>query len=168
MGSILYKWFLAGFLVFVFSGASYHPIYVSVVEAEHNPREKSLEVSCKLFIDDFERTLRMDYKTHVDLLNPSNRAAMDKLVSDYVQKHLQFSVNGKRLQMRYLGYERIDEGIYSYFEAVNVPVPETVDIYNDLLYAYHEQQLGLMHVTVNGTRKSTKLNNPEKTTSLRF
>ena len=168
MGSILYKWFVAGFLVVVFSGASYHPIYVSVVEVEHNAKAKSLEVSCKLFIDDFERTLRLDYKTHVDLLNPPSRAAMDKLVNDYIQKHLQFSVNGSKVQLRYLGYERIDEGIYSYFEAVNVPAPQTFDIYNDLLYAYHEQQLGLMHITVNGTRKSTKLNNPEKTTSLRF
>lgn len=168
MGSILYKWFLAGFICLVFTGAGRHPIFVSVVEIEHNAKENSLEVSCKLFTDDFEKTLRLDYKTHVDLLNPGNRAAMDKLVADYVQKHMQITADGKRVQLKYLGYEQIEEGIYSYYEAANVPAPKKIQIFNNLLYSYHEQQMGLMHVTVNGTRKSTKLNNPESNVSVQF
>lgn len=168
MGSILYKWFFAGLICLVFTGAGKHPIYVSVVEIEHNSKEKSLEVSCKLFIDDFEKTLRLDYKTAVDLLNPKSKEAMDRLVSDYVQKHLLVTIDGKKVQLKYLGYERIDEGIYSYYEATNIQVPKTVQIFNNLLYSYHEQQMGLMHVTVNGTRKSAKLNNPDANTSLQF
>ena len=168
MGSILYKWFLAGLVCLVFTGAGKHPIYVSVVEIEHNAKERSLEVSCKLFIDDFEKTLRLDYKTAVDLLNPKNKAAMDKLVNDYVQKHLQITADGKKLGMKYLGYEQIEEGILSYYEVSNVQAPKAVNIFNDLLYSYHQQQMGFMHVTVNGNRKSAKLNNPETKVSISF
>lgn len=168
MPKVLHKWLVGFIICMFFTGAAPHPIYVSVVEIEHNGKEQSLEISCKLFIDDFERTLRLDYKRHVDLLNPTDKAAMNRLVSDYVQKHLKLTADGKPLTLQYLGYERIDEGIYSYFEVPNVKAPHSIGLFNDLLYAYHEQQMGLMHVIVNGVRKSTRLNNPDNKTSMVF
>ncbi|MFT3980139.1 MAG: hypothetical protein QM687_06680 [Ferruginibacter sp.] len=168
MDKFLHKWLLGALLCLVFTGAARHPIFVSVVEIEHNAKERSLEMSCKLFTDDFEKTLRLDYKTHVDLINPADKAAMDKMVSDYVQKHLSVSADGRPVTFRYLGYEQIEEGIYSYFEADNINAPKTVSIINNLLYAYHEQQIGLMHVIVNGVRKSTKLTNPDSKAVLSF
>lgn len=168
MTHILHKWFLGAVICLFFTGAARHPIYVSVAEIEVNPATKSLEVSCKLFTDDFERALRLDYKTHVDLINPKDRNAMDKLVMDYVLKHFTIYLDGKPIAMKYLGYEHIDEGIFSYYEAENVAAPKTVSVFNTLLYSYHEQQMGLMHITVNGTRKSTKLNNPESKATVSF
>lgn len=151
-----------------FTNAARHPIYVSVAEVEYVGKTRSLEVSCKLFTDDFERALRLDYKTHVDLINPKDRNAMDKLVMDYVLKHFTIYFDEKPVAIKYLGYELIEEGIYSYFEAENIAEPKNVSFFNTLLYSYHEQQLGLMHVTVNGTRKSTKLNNPESKAVVSF
>ncbi|RYF90289.1 MAG: hypothetical protein EOO03_04035 [Chitinophagaceae bacterium] len=168
MAGILYKWFLGAVICLFFSGAAMHPIYVSVAEVEYNSKAKTLEVSCKLFTDDFEKALRAEYKTNVDLINPPNRAAMDKLVNDYVQKHFSITVNGRQVALKYLGFEEIEEGIYSYFEASNVQQPTTVHFYNNLLYAHHEQQMGLMHVKVNGHSKSTKLNNPETRATVSF
>ena len=37
--------------------AAVHPFYVSVTEINQNAAEKSLEISCKFFADDFEQTL---------------------------------------------------------------------------------------------------------------
>ena len=71
MASILFKWLLIGGLVFNPSTTN-HPIYVSVTEIEHNAKEKTLEISCKIFTDDFEKALKATYKTYVDLLKPKN------------------------------------------------------------------------------------------------
>ena len=98
----------------------HHPIYVSVTEIEHNAREKNLEISCKIFTDDFETVLRQTYKTQVDLLQPKDKAAMNKLVSDYVQKHLLIMADGKRVPLHFLGYEQDEEGITSYYQAIPV------------------------------------------------
>lgn len=168
MHRILYKWFLGTMICFIFSGAAMHPIYVSVAEVDYNGKAKTLEVSCKLFTDDFEKALRTTYKTNVDLINPTNRAAMDKLVNDYVQKHFSIAVNGRQVALRYLGFEEIEEGIYSYFEASDIPLPKTIGFYNNLLYEQHEQQMGIMHVSVNGSSKSTRLNNPDTRAILSF
>lgn len=168
MTGILYKWFFGAIACLFFTGAARHPIYVSVAEIDYNAEERTLEISCKLFTDDFERALRSDYKTHVDLINPKDKAAMDKIVMDYVIKHFTIYLEGKPVAMKYLGYEHIDEGIYSYYEAENIEQPKNVSIFNTLLYTYHEQQMGLMHITVKGTRKSTKLNNPESRATVKF
>ena len=42
-----------------------HPYYISVVEINHNPTDKTLEISCKIFTNDFEATLEKNYKTKV-------------------------------------------------------------------------------------------------------
>lgn len=168
MASILYKWFFTAVTSFLLSGNTTHPIYVSVTEIEHNAKEKTMEVSCKLFTDDFEKNLRSVYKVPVDLINPTNRSVMDKMVNDYVQQHLKITLDNKQLNLRYLGYEIIEEGIFSYYESVNIEKPSEVTVFNNLLYENQPEQMGLIHVTVNGNRKSTRLNNPENKASIRF
>ncbi len=168
MGRFLHKWSVALFICIFFTNAWAHPIYVSVTEIEHNAVDKTLEVSCKIFTDDFEKVLRTEYKTPVDLINPKNKAAMDKLVNAYVQQHLKLTVDGKAVNMKYIGYEIIEEGVYSYYEAAGITQVKNISIYNNLLYEYSPEQMGLMHITVSGNRKSTKLNNPENRANINF
>ena len=169
MPGLLFRWLLIPFIyISVGAGTGRHPLYVSVTEIEHNAKEKMLEVSCKIFTYDFERTLRSSYKTHVDLLDPKIKPAMDKLVSDYVLKHLKIVVDGKPVSLKYLGYERIEEGIFSYFQAENIPAVKKISVTDDVLFEFNEQQMSLIHVIVGGERKSTKLDNPEREAVLSF
>lgn len=146
----------------------YHPLFVTVTEIEHNAKQKTLEISCKIFTDDFEKALRAAYKIKIDLLDPKQKITMNNLVNDYVEKHLKISVDGKATFLKFVGYEKIEEGIYSYFEIINIPSLKKIDITNDLLYEYKIEQMGLIHVTVGGKRQSTKLSNPEKNVVLIF
>lgn len=168
MVSILYKWFLAAALGFFAISKPAHPIYVSVTEIEHNAKDKTLEISCKIFTDDFEKTLRKTYNVHVDLLGSKDRKAMEQLVNDYVQKHLSIQLEGKKVTMKFLGYEQQEEGIESYYQVDNVSSVKNISITDNILYEYKDEQLSLIHVIVNGNRKSTKLNNPEDKASFSF
>ena len=169
MPGLLFKWlFLPLAFIAVSAKSDHHPIFVSVTEIEHNAKDKTLEISCKIFTDDFEKTLRTVYKTHVDLLDPKIKPAMDKLVSDYVQKHLKIVVDGKPVSLKYAGYEKIEEGIYSYYQADNIPSVKKIEVTDDVLFEYNEQQMSLIHVIVGGERKSTKLNNPERVAEVEF
>jgi hypothetical protein len=166
MASILFKWLLIGGLVF--NPATYHPIFVSVTEIEHNAKEKTLEISCKIFTDDFEKTLRSTYKTYIDLLKPKDKEAMNKLVADYVQKHLLIKADGKPVALQFLGYEQDEEGIVSYYQVNNIASVKKLDITDNILFEYKEQQISIIHATVNGNKKSTKLVNPEDKYSFEF
>jgi hypothetical protein len=169
MQSFLFKCLLVCMCnFFTLTSVEHHPIFMSVTEIEHNAKTKSLEISCKIFTDDFEKALRATYKTKVDLLDGLLRAEMDKLVNDYVKKHLLIAIDGKQTVIKYVGYENIEDGIYCYFEIENILAPKKLTITDDILYEYKKEQISILHVTVGGKRQSTKLSNPEKLAEMRF
>ncbi len=145
---------------------SRHPIYVSVAEIEHNAKAQTLQVSYKIFTDDFEKTLRKNTSLKVDLINPKDREQMNTVVNAYLQKHFTIKVNEKPVSLHLLGFEEIEEGIYCYLEADHISSVKTVTIFNNVLYEYQAQQMGIFHCKVNGITKSSKLNNPD--TNIKF
>ena len=170
MVSILFKWLTVFALVNITPTANpvNHPLFVSVTEIELNAKDKTLEISCKIFTDDFEKTLRQNYKTTVDLLKPKDKPAMDKLVSDYVQKHLLLTANGKKVSLQFIGYEQQEEGIVSFYEVKNIASVQKIDVVNNILYEYNPRQMGIIHVTANGVRKSSRVDNPDSKASFLF
>ncbi|HEY0432582.1 MAG TPA: DUF6702 family protein [Chitinophagaceae bacterium] len=176
MAGLLYKW-LASFLVTgIMAGQGRHhasilaprphPYYISVVEINHNSGEKTLEISVKIFTNDFETTLEKNYKTKVDLASAPDHAAMDKLIADYVRKHLSIKSGGQSLNLSYVGFEKEDEAVYSYFQASNVASVKTIDIVDSILHDFSDQQINIVHCVVGGKRQSTKLDYPK--TDVRF
>ena len=159
MASILYKWLFV-FFVAAFAG-NHHPIFVSVTEIAHNATNKTLEVSCKIFTDDFETTLRKQNNTKVDLLNGQLKTGMNKLVNTYIQTHLAIKADGKPTTLQFIGFEQDEEGIVSYFEVKNIATVKKLEVTDNILYETKPQQMEIIHVMVNGERKSSRLNNPE-------
>ena len=167
MAGVMFKWLLAvGCWVAgardAGSGLHWpHPYYISVVEINHNASARMLEISCRIFTNDFEETLEKNYKTKVDLVNPTDKGAMDKLVNDYIRKHLSLRVDSHPEDLSYVGFEKQDEAIYSYFEVDNIASPKKIDVTNSILHDFSDQQINIIHCVVGGKRQSTKLDFPK-------
>jgi hypothetical protein len=145
-----------------------HPLYISVTEINHNQKDKILEVSCKMFTNDLEAALEKMSKTRVDLSAAKDKPASDKLIGEYVGRHLRLQLDGKPAVLHFVGSEKENDGTWSYFQVNDVPVVKRIDVANDLLYDSFNQQIGIMHVTVNGQRKSSRLDYPEANASFAF
>ena len=154
MAASLFKWLI----VAVFN--MMHPFHVSTTEINHNAKDKTLEITCRIFTDDFENILRKNYNTKVDLSDEKLKEAMDKLVSDYVKKHLQLKVDQKAYSLSYLGFEIDHEAVNCYLEIDNISSVKKIEAVDSLMYDMYDDQIGIMHVTVNENRKSTKLDYP--------
>lgn len=152
---------ISALLMLLITAASVHPIFVSVTEIEHNAKESRLEISCRIFSNDIEAALRSQTKLKLDVLHPSDKHQMDQLLSGYIAAHLKLWVNDKPLSIQYLGYEKDEEAIRVYLMVENVKNVKTLKVDDTILYEYQSEQISLIHVTVEGERKSTKLNNPE-------
>lgn len=168
MALLLYKWLFLVSLPFSFATQpasnekALHPFYVSVVEIHHNNPEKALEVSCRIFIDDMEAVLKKNYKTPVDLSSAGQQAQNDKLIADYIAKHLALNADGKTLSLAYVGYEKDSESVFCYFEVPGITTVKNLKLTNSILQDFTQDQINIMHVTVGGTRKSYKLDYPKK------
>lgn len=164
---LLLPFFGAGNSSFV-SGKRMHPFYVSVTEIAHNASEKTLEVSCKIFVDDMEEILKRAFRTAVNLSNTAQQEGSGALIDKYVQQHLRLSANGKQVALKFIGFEKDSESVYCYFEGNGVPAVKILDVENSLLQDFTQDQINIMHVTVGGRRQSTKLNFPAKSASFSF
>lgn len=158
MAASLFKWFLV----------LLHPLYISVTEINHNAKDKTLEISCKMFTNDFEATLEKMAHAKVDLSDPKDKKATDKLIMDYVSRHLQLKVDGKAVTFHFLGSEKEADGTWSYFQVNDVPAVKKIDIMNNLMYDNFDQEINIIHVSVGGVKKSTRLNYPDSNASLDF
>lgn len=168
MVSFLYRW-LGVVLLCVFSGfRPAHPLYISVTEINHNSRDKILEISCKIFTNDFEAVLEKMSGSRVDLSAAASKAASDKLIESYVEKHLRLKVDGRPVVLHFVGSEKENDGTWSYFQVNDVPAVKRIDVVNELLYDGFNQQINIMHVTVGGQRKSTRLDYPQAAAVFEF
>ncbi|HEV8282726.1 MAG TPA: DUF6702 family protein [Chitinophagaceae bacterium] len=177
MAAVVYKWFLFTCFLFLigsneskkfFVPVNVHPYYISVVEINHNSVDKTLEISCKIFTNDFETTLEKNYKSKVDLTKPKDQALAEKWVSEYVKSHLSIKADGKNVNLSFLGFEKEDEAIYSYFQIDNITSVKKVDVVNSLLHDFSDQQINIIHCSVGGKRQSSKLDYPKTEASFSY
>jgi hypothetical protein len=178
MAAFLFKWFSMAVAGLFLAGSGRpapgadgdiaHPLYISVTEINHNPKEKILEVSCKMFTNDLEAALEKLSSVHVDLSAGKDKAAGDKLIEAYVEKHLRMKLDGKPVVLHFVGSEKENDGTWSYFQVNEVPTLKRIDVVNELLYDSFNQQINIMHVTVGGQRRSTRLDYPEANAFFEF
>ncbi|SFT26093.1 DUF6702 family protein [Mucilaginibacter polytrichastri] len=146
----------------------FHPFYVSVTEINHNAKNQSIEISCRMFYDDLERELNKTNHSQIDIVKPKDKTEVNRMITDYVKKHLTIKADGKILTLSFVGYEIQEDGAWSYFEVKGISKVKQLTVHDDLLYPAHPEQINMIHATVNGERKSTKLDNPEADASFSF
>ena len=176
MALSFFKWLLIPLYIFPLismkgeaplPAAYVHPFYLAVTEINYNKQDKVFEVTAKMFTDDFEKVLGDAYKTKVDLVNP-NRFEMDKLIKDYLEKHLMMIADEKAISLNYLGFQQEEESVYCFLEVTGIEKIKKLSIKNSILHDLNEYQMNIMHVIIDGKRQSIKLNYPDKVAEFKF
>ena len=147
---------------------SFHPFYVSVTQIEQNQQSKEVQVSVRIFFDDFENALNRQYKTNINIVKPVDRKKVDLLIADYIGKHLKIKSENKALALKYIGYEIVEDAAWCYFESEKQEELRSFTVVNDILYEQHPTQINMIHAIVNGNRKSRKLDNPLSSAAFKF
>ena len=169
--SVLVHWFLTGYAnqAPVADQSPAHPLYITVTEINYNAGEKNLEISCKIFVDDFENALAGIHHSKIDLSTPKDTALADRQVYGYIKNNLQLRLDGKPVNLEFVGFEKETDAVWSYLQVPNITkAPKVIEVYNTLLYDAYDKEINLMHVSVGGTRKSGRLNYPDKETKFEF
>lgn len=141
-------------LIFFFA----HPIHVTVTEIEHDEKDRRLEIMMRVFIDDFEMTMRNHLKQpELDLLQPKNGQTTDQLIEIFLKDRFKVSLDSKAQKLQYLGHEQDGDAFVLYIEGPNVRKFKTIHVYNDILTTEYDDQSNLVHVTVKGNVQSLRL-----------
>lgn len=145
-----------------------HPFFISVIEMNHNPKDAAVEISVRIFSNDFEKTLKQFTSGKIDIQNPSDKALLDKQISQYITEKLKLKINGQPVVMQYIGHEIQQESVWSYFEISKVSDMKKLEVDCSLLYDFEKSQSNIFHVKNKGKDKSFKLENPIRNTVFDF
>jgi len=140
-----------------------HPIHISVSEINYSEKDKALQITSRIFIDDLELSIRAERKEdELDLIEPKNGLTTETMVSDYVLKHMAVKLDGKIQKLKFLGMELEEPALICYIEIENVKKFKTIEVRNDIIMETHDDQSSIVHVTYKGPVKSMRLqrNNP--------
>ena len=144
-----------------FLSAGHHPFYVTVTEIEYSSKNKELGLSLKTLPDDLEETIRMYSGKKIDL-SSKNNPQINQLISSYLQEHLTIEINKNKKQLNYLGYEIDKEAVWVYFNIPKINSIKELKVVSDVMYEYKPEQTNIVHINLNGSSKSYKLNAPNK------
>ena len=146
-----------------------HPIHVTVTEIEYDEKSKALEIMMRVFIDDFETTLRQKLnQPELDILAPKNGQTTDQLIEKYLKDHFHITVDNKIQKTQYLGHEQDSDAFVFYIEVTNVKKWKTIRVFNDILTDMYDDQSNLVHVTVRDEVKSLRLTRNTPADNLTF
>lgn len=155
--------------ILLYAFACFHPFYVSVIDLAYNENTRSLEVSIKVFTDDFEAALRQNFpNSRPDLMRDRPGSLEDSLINKYVKQKLGLTINGQAGNLQYVGYEKQEESVWAYFEIIDVPAVKTIGVSATLLFEYKKEQINIIHAKVGNEKKSHRLDNPESKVTLNF
>jgi hypothetical protein len=142
--------------------AAKHPLHLSSTELSYNLKESTIEVSCRIFTDDFEDIISKNYKVKADLSAAAKHKEMDQLVNKYISAHLQLAANGKVLPLNYIGFEQDNEAVIVYLESAKIKKIVKLETTSTILYDLFDDQTNIFHLTLKGNRHSFKLTYPDK------
>ena len=149
-------------LTFVVSAKPIHPYHVGSVEINYNAKTKTFEISAKFFLDDLENSLNAKYNKTLHFGEEKSKAGLDQVIENYFAEYFKLKSNNKFLKINYLGFEEDKESVNVYLESEATEMPKKVETAVSLLYSFFDDQMNIVHIIVNGERKSSKLNYPDR------
>ncbi|MFM7429920.1 MAG: DUF6702 family protein [Flammeovirgaceae bacterium] len=144
--------------------ANVHPVHISATEINYSEKDKSFQITSRLFVDDTELSIRAWKKNpDLDILEPKG-ATTQQLVEEYMRLHLKVWIDGKIMKMNFLAVEKEDLSFICYIEIPNVKKAKSLKVLNDCIMEMHDDQSNLVHITYKAPVKSARLTrqNPDE------
>ena len=139
-----------------------HPYHVGSVELNYNQKSKTFEVTGRFFMDDLENAVNKKYGKNLHFLDQKSEKEMNILLKNYTSEYLKLKVNNQALPLNFVGYQEDKESVDLFLESAAVTNPKKIETAVSLLYNLFDDQMNIIHIIINGQRKSEKLSYPNR------
>jgi hypothetical protein len=147
----------AGIVLLVLCASWYHPIHVSVTNMDIDPGRGTVELSVKIFADDFQDLIFHRYSVQLRLTEQENPGDKIDAVNRYIASALQMEINGKPAEGLQFLESRLNEGaIWLYYKYNYGGRINSLKIRNTLMLEKFDDQTNLLIVAYND-KETTEL-----------
>ena len=133
-----------------------HKFYVSVTNISYSEKDRSLQITSRIFIDDFEQVLFERYGIEAHLATDSESALADEYIEKYLNTKFLMFVDGEQRQYNFLGKKYDNDIMICYLEVLELDIDEvkSIEVQNELLTDLFDEQQNVVHFKINGKKKS--------------
>ena len=154
--------------VFALTSFMVHPYHVGSVEINYNSKSKTFEVSGRYFIDDLEDAISEASHKKMRFLDKSKKAEMNEALKKYASDYIKVRSNNANVKLNYLGFQEDKESVDLFLESDVLAKPVKVETSISMIYNLYDDQMTIVHVVVDGKRKTSRASFPEKYLKFEF
>lgn len=151
------KKLFALFLLVTLCSFDAHKFYVSIYKIEHVAQKQRLEITTRIFIDDFNAALKKNYAVTTHLGEPNQNAQDIQLMNRYLGEHFSVYVNGSKMPYQYVSHEYEDNVLIGYYKINRVAKISSLKVQNNALLEISDQQQNVIQSQINGKKQSLLL-----------
>lgn len=144
--------FLILFPLLAFTGI--HKYYISVTQIEYIEDKQSVQITSRIFIDDFENLLRERYDKNITLAGKDELKIVDLYIERYLKEKLKIRINNETSNLIFIGKEYDADIVRCYLEIEGVKQIETFEVRNRVLFDLFEDQQNIVKTKINAKQKS--------------
>ncbi|PCJ92726.1 MAG: hypothetical protein COA50_15605 [Flavobacteriaceae bacterium] len=135
---------------------SAHKYYLSVTNIAYSEKENTLQITSRIFIDDFDKILEERYDVKGNLATENESGIAIDYIKKYLKSKFAIKINGESKPIIFLGREYDDDIMVCYLEVpnINLSTTESIEIQNEVLFDLFDEQQNVVHFKINGKKKS--------------
>lgn len=133
-----------------------HKFYVSVTNVNYSEKDKALQITSRVFIDDLDKLLQERYDVKSKLATEEESPLADEYLEKYLRAKFVVEVNGANASYNYIGKKYDADVVIFYIEVPNVDLAtlKTIQIENEVLTDLFDEQQNVVHFKVGKDKKS--------------
>ncbi len=152
----------------LFAFTSMHKYYVSVTQINYIKEKQSLQITSRLFIDDFENVLKQNYDEDIVLVDEHNPEQVDNYMFKYLKNSIELVVNNEAVTFNFIGKEYEGDIVKCYLEVENIKSIESFQVANRALFDLQKDQQNIIKTKINSKNKSVILTSENPNALLKF
>lgn len=133
-----------------------HKFYLSVTSVEYSDRYRAIQLTTRIFIDDFDKVLLERYGIKGNLATKEESAMADTYIEKYLKEKFIVEINGEQVDYDFLGKVYDNDIMICYVEVPEISLESTssISLRNEVLMDIFEEQKNVVHFRLGNQKKS--------------
>jgi hypothetical protein len=143
-----------------------HAFHLSKTDMVFQPKEKTLQITMHLFIDDLEIALEKQGKKSLSVGTEKEKSGTNELITNYLQQNLSLTINNKKMPFSFVGKEPTTDrqALWIYLEIKDLKNIKTLTVENKVLMEVHPDQKNMVQIMVPSKKANSFVLEKGKTT----
>lgn len=127
-----------------------HAFHLSKTDLVFQPKEKTLQITMHIFIDDLELALEKQGKKSLLIGTEKEKLGVNELIINYLKQNFSLTINDKKTAYAFVGKEPTSDrqALWIYLEVKNLKDIKALTVENKVLTEVYADQKNMVQVMV--------------------